>query len=140
MEIVPFDPSDLVHIHPPTLTAAQWLPFAAGYHDMGPAFTLIDGDTVLGCAGVIVSGRVGEAWAALSDAIRTRPLVLHRTVKRKLNQIVIEHGLLQVISTVYRDFAAGRRWVERLGFRQEGMLTDYMGTGETHVRYVLYRR
>ncbi len=140
MEIVPFDPSDLVHIHPPMLTPAQWLAFAAGYRDAGPAYTLVDGDTVLGCAGVMVSGRIGLAWAALSDAIRARPLVLHRTVKRKLNQVVTQLDLKQVVSTVNNDFAAGRRWIERLGFCQEGILTDYMGSGETHVRYVLYLR
>ena len=104
MEIVPFDPSDLVHIHPPMLTPAQWLAFAAGYRDAGLAYTLVDDDTVLGCAGLMVSGRVGLAWAALSDAIRARPLVLHRTVKRKLNQVVTQFDLEQVVSTVNNDF------------------------------------
>ena len=140
MEIAPFDPSDLVHIHPPMLTPAQWFAFAASYRDAGLAYTLVDDDTVLGCAGLMVSGRVGLAWAALSDAIRARPFILHRTVKRKLDQIVIEHELEQVVSTVNNDFSAGRRWIERLGFCQEGILTDYMGSGETHVRYVLYLR
>ena len=137
MEIVPFDPSDLVHIHPPMLTPAQWLAFAAGYRDAGPAYTLVDGDTVLGCAGVLIEGRVGTAWAVLSDEIRARPVVLHRQVKRMLNQIVMEYQLEQILATVYEEFSAGRRWMERLGFRRlEGVLTDYLGTGLTYRRFV----
>ena len=137
MEIVPFDPSDLVHIHPPMLTPAQWLAFAAGYRDAGPAYTLVDGDTVLGCAGVLIEGRVGTAWAVLSDEIRARPVVLHRQVKRMLNQIVMEYQLEQILATVYEEFSAGRRWMERLGFRRlEGVLTDYRGTGLTYRRFV----
>ena len=137
MEIVPFDPSDLAHIHPPMLTPAQWLAFAAGYRDAGPAYTLVDGDTVLGCAGVLIEGRVGTAWAVLSDEIRARPVVLHRQVKRMLNQIVMEYQLEQILATVYEEFSAGRRWMERLGFRRlEGALTDYLGTGLTYRRFV----
>lgn len=137
MEIVPFDPSDLAHIHPPMLTPAQWLAFAAGYRDAGPAYTLVDGDTVLGCAGVLIEGRVGTAWAVLSDEIRARPVVLHRQVKRMLNQIVMEYQLEQILATVYEEFSAGRRWMERLGFRRlEGVLTDYLGTGLTYRRFV----
>ncbi len=155
MEIVPFDPSDLVHIHPPMLTPAQWLAFAAGYRDAGPAYTLVDGDTVLGCAGVLIEGRVGTAWAVLSDEIRARPVVLHRQVKRMLKQIVTEYQLEQVLATVYEEFSAGRlparsrrfasakagRWMGLLGFRRlEGTLENHLGTGETHVRYVRYPR
>ncbi len=141
MEIVPFDPSDLVHIHPPMLTPAQWLAFAAGYRDAGPAYTFVDGDTVLGCGGVLIEGRVGTAWAVLSDEIRTRPVVLHRQVKRTLNQIVTEYKLEQVLATVYEEFSAGRRWMGRLGFRRlEGLMENHLGTGETHVKYVRYLR
>ena len=136
MEIVPFDPSDLVHIHPRMLTPAQWLAFAAGYRDAGPAYTLVDGDTVLGCAGVLIEGRVGTAWAVLSDEIRARPVVMHRQVKRTLNKIITEYQLEQILATVCEEFSAGRRWIERLGFREEGLLIDYMGTGENHIRYV----
>lgn len=137
MEIVPFDPSDLAALDPPAVAAVDWQAFADGYGDFGPSFTLMDGDKVLACGGLIVSGRVGLAWAALSDAIRARPVVLYRTVKRKLNQLVMLWGLEQVVSTANDDLEAGRRWMEGLGFHEEGMLTDYMGTGETHVRYVL---
>lgn len=136
MEIVPFDPSDLVHIHPPMLTPAQWLAFAAGYRDAGAAYTLVDGDTVLGCGGVLIEGRVGTAWAVLSDEIRARPVVMHRQVKRLLNKIGTEYRLEQILATVYEEFSAGRRWMERLGFREEETLTDYMGTGLTYRRYV----
>lgn len=140
MEIVPFDPSDLVHIHPPMLTPAQWRAVAPGYRDAGPAYTLVDGDTVLGCGGVLIEGRVGTAWAVLSDALRVRPIVLHRKVKRLLDQIVKEYRLGQIFAVVYEEFSVGRRWLERLGFREEGTLTDYLGTGLTYRRYVLARR
>ena len=117
-------------IAPPTIFASY------RYRDAGPAYTLVDGDTVLGCGGVLIEGRVGTAWAVLSDEIRARPVVLHRQVKRMLNQIVTEYQLEQVLATVYEEFSAGRRWMGRLGFREEETLTDYMGTGPTYRRFV----
>ncbi len=136
MEIVPFEPEHLTQLHPPLMTPAQLRSFVRAYRPCGPAFTIVQRDSVLGCGGVIVAGDMGHAWAVLSDALRARPMVLHREVKRHLDQIDREFRLEQIFATVYEGFPAGRRWLERLGFREEGILTDYLGTGLTYRRSV----
>jgi hypothetical protein len=90
----------------------------------------------VGCGGVIVEGDTGHAWACLSDGLRARPMVLHRHVKRVLAQIEREHRLRRIYATVYDDFIRGKRWLARLGFREEETLTDYRGTGLTYRRFV----
>jgi hypothetical protein len=134
--IVPFEVGHLARIEPPLVS-----PGRAAAHPpasvIGPAFTAIAEDgAVLGCAGVVVHGSVGEAWAVLSDEARRRPLFLHRRVKRGLAAIVREHGLLRVEAAAHGDHPAAQSWLRRLGFREDGAEPNYLGTGHTYVRYV----
>ena len=122
----PCRPGDLARLDPPLLP-----PEAAVGLDPPPgtAFTARAGGRVLGCAGVIVppGSRCGRAWALLGDDLRKRPFALHRLVVRGLEGIVRRHALTRIEARVRTDFAAGRRWLEALGFRCEGPLPDSPG-------------
>jgi hypothetical protein len=92
----------------------------------------------LGCGGLLVEGREARAWAFLSDNLRARPVLLHRTVKRAL-PVLIEHYELRVVAAeAHEDFAAARRWLECLGFDFVEILPRYAGTTENYARYRLW--
>jgi hypothetical protein len=135
LRIVPFEPAHLADLDPPAFDRRQLRRFAAAYRPLGPAFTLLDSGRALGSGGVIIEGGEGRAWAFLSDALRHRPLLLHRSVKRALPALMRHYALQSVAAEAHADFAAARHWLERLGFRFEEILPAFAGTTETYVRY-----
>jgi hypothetical protein len=142
MRIVPFEPRHLARIAPGPFErlAVEGIEFdwpASGVAIPGPAFTLIDSDgTPLGAGGLVPLWRgVVQGWVFASDQLRRRPLVLHRAVRRGLAMAETGLGLHRIQITVHEDFAASRRWVERLGFRFEGRMPGYGPNRDTYLRY-----
>lgn len=80
------------------------------------AFTMLDGDEVIGCAGIaeMWQGRA-HAWALLSDNIGHRFVRAHRAVIRFLRV----SGYRRIEMVVDSDHPAALRWAEMLGFRCE---------------------
>lgn len=137
IRIVPFEIGHLARIEPPVLSVRQVREASLPASVAGPAFSAIDErGAVIGCAGLVIDGEAGVAWAVLTDEVRSRPLFLHRNVKRGLAAIVKRYGLARVEATARADWAGARSWLRRLGFRPSGIESDYMGTGQTYMRYV----
>jgi len=135
VRVIPFEPAHLADLDPPAFGSGQLQRFAAAYRRSGPAFTLLEAGRALGSGGFVLNGAEGRAWAFLSDRLRRRPALLHRTVKRALPALMRHYGLDAVTAEAHADFAAGRRWLERLGFRHEDDLPGFAGTTETYARY-----
>lgn len=137
LRIEPFAPAHLADIDPLVFDRPQMRRFAAGYRQAGPAFSLMEDEKALGCAGLVIEAGTGRAWAFFSEELRGRPMLLHRTVKRALPALVAHYGLQCVLAEAHADFHAARRWLERLGFRYEQMLPRFAGTTEDYARYRL---
>ena len=138
--VVNFEPAHLADLDPPVFGAAELRRFATAYRCCGPAFTLMEGSRALGCGGVAIEDGEGRAWAFLSDALRRRPLLLHRTVKRALPALIAHCGLTSVTAEAHVDFEAARRWLERLGFTYEETLPRFAATTDDYARYRLWLR
>ena len=138
LRVVPFAPAHLADLDPPVFCAAQLRRFAAAYRHAGPAFTLAEQGRALGCGGLLVDGGQGRAWAFLSEALRRRPMLLHRTVKRALPALIGHFDLTSVTAEAHRDFSAARLWLERLGFVYEETLPRFAGSTEDYARYRLW--
>lgn len=136
MEVVPFEVWHLAQIDPPALSVEDVAQFEALFATSSPAYTAMDGGRVLGCAGVQIVGEVGYAWAALSDAMRERPISLHRAIVRGLRDVEREYGLRSVEITVYEKFERAKTWAERLGFCFVEEQPNQFGTDMTYLRYV----
>ncbi|MEQ9606213.1 MAG: hypothetical protein RLN99_00945 [Kiloniellaceae bacterium] len=132
-----FEPAHLADLDPPVFDRRQMQRFAAGYRPAGPAFSLIEEGRALGCAGIMIEGDRGRAWAFLSDALRQRRHLLHRTAMRSLPVLLEHYAIRCVTAEAHADFAAARQWLERLGFRYENFLPRFAGTTEDYVRYRL---
>lgn len=83
----------------------------------GIAYTALDGDRILGCAGVVAEGRCGSVWSCLTDELKkTHPLWLHRTVKSLIMPIIQTLDLVRVEAFVDPTVKMNCEWVKRLGF------------------------
>ena len=103
--------------------------FRRGIGDMpGPAWTVMDGDKPLGSFGIVIAGDEGWSWAAFSDALRGCPFALHRPVARELANAL--RVLSVVHGTIKKGWPAGRKWLERLGYKKSGEIETMYGTLE----------
>lgn len=98
------------------------------------SWTAIDGDEVLGCAGLIESwpGHY-QAWAILaSDLGGPGMLRCTRAIKRMLE---VQDGRIETF--VAADFEQGHRWMSVLGFEREtpGVMRKWFPDGSAAVLY-----
>lgn len=97
-------------------------------------FTGLDGDKVVGCAGVyeIWPGRA-VAWALLS-----RDAGAHfRTIHRAALGFIAQAPWRRIEAVVEDGFEAGHRWARMLGMQREGLMRAYSPGG---VDFYLYSR
>ncbi len=110
---------------------------AIGYAAGGPAITLIDGDEVLACGGVLKFWRgVGEAWLMVSPRGRTQVISLYRYMESFLALCGTKWGFHRVQASVYEKHDIAHRCAFRLGFIPEGMMIAHGPNKENFVRYV----
>ena len=104
----------------------------------GPSYTgMIHGD-VVGCAGVFIhwSG-MGEAWVLSSPLVERFKLSFHRAVKQTLDMIQDNLKLHRIQCVVHAEYTRSQKWVERLGFKKEGLLNKY---APDQAAYYMYGR
>lgn len=85
--------------------------------EAGIAYSAIDGDLILGCAGIIAERRYGTLWALLSDELkRKHPLWFHRQARGLLMPVIRTLDLTRVEALVDPEIQMNCRWLEALGF------------------------
>lgn len=140
MRLIPFKAAhaDLMEIRwPGTIEegAASDEALTAG-ESMGPAFTLICDGRVIACGGVMLLwGSVGEGWILGSTLIDSHKLAFHRAVKRMTVDIQDNMRLTRVQTVVHCEFPESAKWLERLGFENEGVMRNYGVHGDDYWRY-----
>ena len=84
------------------------------------SFTVMDGDEVLCCAGLVAQWENrGLVWAYISETIGPgRFTVMHRHMMRLLDSMPFD----RIEASVDVDFEKGHRWVRALGFTLEAPL------------------
>ena len=97
--------------------------------DNGHAFTGLDGDRIVGCAGLVeMWENRAMAWALLAADAGRHFVTIHRAVAGFFEQAKWR----RIEATVDSDFAAGQRWIKLLGFEHEGRLKAYSPDGRDH--------
>lgn len=141
MKLAPFQIEHLHQIVPrETIRMDQAIAAAIRLEGLGPAFTALAGERVIGCGGVIrLWGRVGEGWTILGAEIAEHPVWLHRTVRTMLRDIFDGMGLDRLQVNVLAASERNCRWVNRLGFQPEGLMKRFGPNGEDFVRYAMIR-
>lgn len=80
---------------------------------------------------------VFELSAAICDDSRGFYATIHRSALELMDRVKVSQKAHRFQMTVERQFKAGRRWADALGFTKEAVLKQY---GEHKQDYVLYRR
>lgn len=103
----------------------------------GMSFAAVDGDRVLGCAGVVEywNGRAA-AWAILGSNLGRQFVAVHRAVKTFLD--LSDYKRLEATTDI--GFCNGHRWLEMLGFAQETeRMPAYLPNGGDAAMYVRFK-
>lgn len=103
--------------------------YAQSIAKAGQAFTALDGQTVILCAGLIEAwqGRA-IAWALVSKHAGRHFFSIHRAVDGFLKQTEYR----RIEATVQADFPQAWRWIQMLGFKHEGLMRCYAPDGSDH--------
>lgn len=100
------------------------------------SYTVVDDGHLVLSAGIFeVWEAMGEAWLLPSQRLLEKPLRAIRVVKPRFEQIIERHGFRRVQATAHADFLRGQRFLEWLGFEQEGRLRKYGPDGADHIIY-----
>ena len=88
-----------------------------------PAWTMMDGDEVIACMGVLdAGGGVGNLWMYVTDKARGHAIPLFRfcqSALRRLFDVMQFHRIQTVIRTDRPEY---ERWAQMFGFEKEGLL------------------
>lgn len=138
MQLVPFRAEHLGQFEPgererPLMSAVDVRAVARAWE--GKAMALVEGETVLGIGGADAVPDGYVITLALSDALRARPMLLHRMARRVLRDTLSRPGRRRILAHVHPEDHSGIAWVERLGFAFDTEQANYAGTGETYWRY-----
>lgn len=92
----------------------------------GVAWAGLDGDTVIGCAGLLeMHPQRAMAWAMFSnDALRQ-----FKTIHRIVSNAIEAAPWRRIEMTVDAQHRAAIAWAERLGFECEGLMAAYTPDG-----------
>ena len=137
MQIVPLKQEhlDKVRMQGGQEYASQLLtPEAKAALEGGMSFSVIDGDEVLGCGGVVEywDGRAA-VWALLSGNCGRRFTAIHRAVATFFD--LKRYRRLE--ATTATEFEAGHRWLKMLGFKMETeRMRGYLPNGADASMYV----
>jgi hypothetical protein len=103
----------------------------------GHAFTALNQEEVLGCAGVMPLWRgCGEAVSFLTPKFRgSFPIGLHKSVSRGLRNIQQTFHYHRIQVNVELGNHIGYMWAERLGFQWEGVMPFWTPDKRTFVRF-----
>lgn len=108
--------------------------------EAGIAYSAIDGDMILGCAGIITEAKTGVLWALLSEDLKRRyPLWFHRTARGLLMPVVETLDLRRVEALVDPTITANCRWIEKLGFKNKRIKEKAGPNGADVIEYVMLR-
>lgn len=107
----------------------------------GPAWTFIDGETIIGCGGLIVAWPgVGIVWSALSEDISRYGIALTKIAKRTIIDSMRAFELHRIEATVIAGNEKNIQWLRLLGFGPEnGIARCYTSNRQDAVRFELVR-
>lgn len=91
--------------------------------DSGPCLTLVDGDTILACGGlVLVDEGIAEIWVRMSQKCGPHAV---RELKVQMYRWIEEYKLERLQATSPIDWEANVRFLKWLGMREERTLVRF---------------
>lgn len=114
---------------------------ASGFADISAektvGLTMLDErGLIIACAGIrAIRPGVAEAWMFTTPKVCTYVKTLLKEVRRMVPYLMDINGIHRLQAHVLADFDAGRKFIMRVGFVQEGLCPGYGANHENFVRY-----
>jgi len=140
IEIRPYEPDDYLKIQRRHFDSLTFMNFPnprliASHLAKGPAFTGIAPEGIIACGGILPLWKgVGEAWVVTSELVNLYPLTFAKVIWRKLGELIENNHFERVQTTVDKEHIVSQKWVERMGFQNEGLMRKFLG-GRDFYRY-----
>jgi hypothetical protein len=138
MRIVPFEPAHLLRIdfgeYERMLFAGIDIEQLLATWPTGGAYSISNGEWIVGSAGVYAEGKRGICWAVLSDEARRHPAFLLRTARRYIDDLA--RGLDVVVLAIPEDYPGADRWARALGFAFNCVRPSDGTDSRPHLEYV----
>lgn len=96
---------------------------------------VIDGNPVAFIGLVIAWRGMGTVWSITSDKIKRAPVSFHKIVLEKIEEYQRIFMLRRVQMFVRAEYAAGIKWAEALGFKNEGLMAKFDQEGQDYFRF-----
>jgi hypothetical protein len=108
---------------------------------VGPGYTLLIDDRPIAALVFVRLRWPGTAEACLlaDESMERYGRVLHRICKRCIEAVIANHGFHRVECRIDKSFRRNRRWVESLGFRNEGIIHQFGPNKEDYIQYGWWR-
>ena len=138
-----YKPEDYMTIHRRKFDAFTFLNFPdpeaiAKRLTSGPAYTITNGVPVA-CGGILPLWKgVGEGWVVTSALVEQHPFMFAKTIWRETLRLIKDLDLDRIQTVVDAEHTVSMRWVERMGFENEGLMKKFLG-GRDFFRYALIR-
>lgn len=107
----------------------------------GCAYTAVYQGFPIACAGIALGmPHVGEAWSFFDKEFVEAP----GKVKYHIYSVIRQHvhsnkAVHRVQANCQADFEIAKKWLEKLGLKEEGVMRGYGANGEDFILYGLHR-
>jgi len=96
---------------------------------------MVSDEGIVACGGIVPLWRgVGEGWAITSELLAQYRLSFAKATLRYMGQVIEELKLERIQAVVMEGHIESMKWLEWMGFKQEGMMRKYIGGGN-YIRY-----
>jgi len=104
--------------------------------EMSIGFSMVEGDKVLGCCGVIKMWHgVGTMWMMVSEELKKRPRLLLTTAREITMLIAVNHRFHRLELFMNPELKKHIRFIEALGFTFEGRMIKHTVDKKDHLLY-----
>jgi hypothetical protein len=103
----------------------------------GPAYTIVNSKNIIASGGIMPLWKgTGEGWVVSSNLVPEHGMFFAKTVLRMMKEYEPEFERIQ--TTVDAEHKVSLRWVEWMGFKNEGLMRKYIG-GRDYYRFARVR-
>ena len=98
----------------------------------GVAYSYFDGNRLIGCAGIAkITDNICEVWAVIDKDVKRYTREIYYYASALLE--VARKSFVRIQATIRTDYSLECHFMERLGYKREGILRKYMADGDYYM-------
>jgi len=147
MRLIPFQVAhadeliaDGLNKNAPQYNDSTWKDWARSFTKKGMGFSGIENGHLVGSAGLVkVWDGVFEGWFLGGWRLHNNRFAAIRSVRRELDRMIEDNNIHRLQCVVKADWNEAQKFIEFLGWENEGLMKKYSKDGEDFFRYAKVR-